>query len=134
MPNSARTQPRAPSLMCTADANLKFLSTPYTPQIMEGATLVQPDAALDAVPISALEQLANKVTLLYFSASWCPPCRNFTPKLVAAVKALKEAGRNLEAVFVTGDRGESAWKEYHSHMNFPALPFSDEKRRSELDM
>ncbi|EFJ40226.1 hypothetical protein VOLCADRAFT_108271 [Volvox carteri f. nagariensis] len=103
-------------------------------QIMEGATLVEPGADKDAAPIPALDRLSGKVTLLYFSASWCPPCRRFTPMLVEAMKALRDAGKTVEGVFVSGDRDEAAMKEYHSHMTWLALPFADSKRRNELNM
>ncbi|GIL93416.1 hypothetical protein Vretimale_6059 [Volvox reticuliferus] len=107
-------------------------------EIMEGATLVDPpdensDANADAAAAPALERLAGKVTLLYFSASWCPPCRRFTPELVKTMKALREAGKAVEAVFLSADREEKAMKEYHSHMTWPALPFSDKARNRELN-
>ncbi|KAG2426987.1 hypothetical protein HXX76_012771 [Chlamydomonas incerta] len=100
-------------------------------QIMEGAVLVEPKTGAE---VPALERLRGKVSLLYFSASWCPPCRRFTPKLLEAVEKLRAAGKAVEAVFVSGDRDEASMKEYHSHMTWPALPFSDKKRIAELNM
>ncbi|GIL56515.1 hypothetical protein Vafri_11866 [Volvox africanus] len=107
-------------------------------EIMEGASLVDPpgeksDDNTNVAAAPALERLAGKVTLLYFSASWCPPCRRFTPELVKTMKALQEAGKAVEAVFVSADREEHAMKEYHSHMTWPALPFSDKERKDELN-
>ena len=42
-----------------------------------GKTLV--DRRGNEVPITDIG--SRKYILLYFSASWCPPCRRFTPKL-----------------------------------------------------
>ncbi|GLI67800.1 hypothetical protein VaNZ11_012088 [Volvox africanus] len=119
------------------------LHFPWVPktfrEIMQGASLVDPpgeksanDDNVDEAAGPALERLAGKVTLLYFSASWCPPCRRFTPELVKTMKALREAGKAVEAVFVSADREEHAMKEYHSHMTWPALSFSDKERNHEL--
>jgi nucleoredoxin len=41
---------------------------------------------------------------LYFSASWCGPCKAFTPKLAACYKALKERGAPFEIVFISSDK------------------------------
>ena len=35
----------------------------------------------DGKPVNAAEHLKDKVVALYFSAHWCPPCRQFTPVL-----------------------------------------------------
>ena len=47
------------------------------------------------------EALAGKTIGIYFSASWCPPCRTFTPKLVKFRDANK---KDFEVVFVSSDR------------------------------
>lgn len=64
---------------------------------------------------------------IYFSAHWCPPCRGFTPKLADFYKALKEAGKKFEIVFVTGDNDEASFKSYHGEMPWLALPYGHEK-------
>lgn len=46
-------------------------------ELLKGATLVLNDGS----KVKAEEHLKGKVVALYFSAGWCPPCRNFTPKL-----------------------------------------------------
>ena len=58
----------------------------------------------------AKEALAGKVKLIYFSAHWCGPCRGFTPQLAKTYEALKAAGKNMELVFVSSDRGEEDFK------------------------
>jgi thiol-disulfide isomerase/thioredoxin len=44
---------------------------------------------------------------LYFSASWCPPCRSFTPKLNDAWKLAGEAGKKVQIILVSGDQMEA---------------------------
>ncbi|CDJ68127.1 nucleoredoxin, putative [Eimeria necatrix] len=68
--------------------------------------------------------LAGKTVGIYFSASWCGPCRNFTPKLSETVKKLRERGEPVEVVFVSNDRDEESFKNYFSKMDWLAVPFS----------
>jgi nucleoredoxin len=90
-------------------------------------TLLQVDASGAARALPKLGFVA-----LYHSASWCGPCREFTPKLVEAYKAVRAAGGELEVVFVSADKNEAAWKDYLSHMPWAAVPFTDEARRAAL--
>ncbi|PFH34174.1 apicoplast-associated thioredoxin family protein Atrx1 [Besnoitia besnoiti] len=79
------------------------------------------------------DALDNKVVGIYFSASWCPPCQAFTPKLVDSVKLLKEQGKDVEVVFVSNDRDEKSFEEYFKKMEgFLAIPFADTSRRAML--
>ena len=55
------------------------------------------------------EELKDKVVGIYFSAHWCPPCRQFTPKLV---KFRDENKDDFEVVFVSSDRDKSAQMGY----------------------
>lgn len=43
-----------------------------------------------------IHELDNKYILLYFSAQWCPPCRQFTPKLNQAYLQLKRIRQDFE--------------------------------------
>jgi len=74
----------------------------------------------------------GKVIGLYFSAHWCPPCKAFTPKLVQTYSALKAAGKQLEIIFVSGDRDAQSFAEYFSTMPWLAIPQGD-KRVSQLN-
>lgn len=69
---------------------------------------------------------------LYFSASWCGPCRGFTPTLVEAYNELSPNGE-FEVVFITADEDDEAFKSYFSKMPWLAIPFSDSDTRNRLD-
>ncbi len=63
----------------------------------------------------------KKQVALYFSADWCRPCHEFTPKLAKYYTATKGA---MEIVFVSLDRDRRAYDRYRSTMPWPALPFN----------
>jgi len=93
-------------------------------------TLVGPDKQ----PVAS-STLAGKVLGLYFSAHWCPPCRGFTPKLCqwySDFKSKHPSGDKLELVFLSSDRDEASFKEYHNEMNFYAVPFADRDAKAAL--
>eukprot|EP00252_Welwitschia_mirabilis_P001358 TRINITY_DN1123_c0_g1_i1.p1 TRINITY_DN1123_c0_g1~~TRINITY_DN1123_c0_g1_i1.p1 ORF type:complete len:579 (+),score=110.09 TRINITY_DN1123_c0_g1_i1:346-2082(+) len=79
-----------------------------------------------------VRDLAGKTVALYFSAHWCPPCQNFTPKLVKVYNELKEKGEAFEILFISFDENEKAFKEYYSTMPWLALPFDDEERKADI--
>lgn len=76
--------------------------------------------------------LAGKIKMLYFSAHWCPPCRKFTPQLAETYTKLKAAGKDFELVFFSSDRDQGSFDAYLSEMPWPALVWSDRKRKEEL--
>ncbi|KAF5181998.1 Thioredoxin, nucleoredoxin [Thalictrum thalictroides] len=75
----------------------------------------------DQVKIS---ELSGKIIALYFSASWCGPCRRFTPELIETYNQLSSQN-DFEVVFVSGDHDEESFKGYFSKMPWLAIPFSD---------
>ena len=81
------------------------------------------NAAGEEVPVAKLK---DKIVGVYFSASWCPPCRGFTPQLVKFYN--KGAGKeNFEIVFVSSDKTSDDMKAYMKKDSMPwtAIPFGD---------
>ncbi|KMT07243.1 hypothetical protein BVRB_6g148760 [Beta vulgaris subsp. vulgaris] len=72
-----------------------------------------------------IKDLSGKILALYFSASWCPPCRGFTPILIEVYKELSSKG-DFEVVFVSSDFDEESFQNYFSKMPWLAIPISDE--------
>jgi len=68
----------------------------------------------------------NNPTLLvlYFSASWCPPCQRFTPLLTEFYKTAKKTSlsNEFEIVFVSSDRNNEEFEEYYGKMPWLAIP------------
>ena len=84
----------------------------------------------DGTEVSLEDVASNKVVLLYFSAHWCPPCRQFTPILAEWYRTAKEAGKEVELIFVSSDRDSDGFKGYLEHMPWPAIPFAKQAERS----
>jgi nucleoredoxin len=75
--------------------------------------------------VSLLESLNGKeIVALYFSAHWCPPCKQFTPKLADVYNDLIKSQKSFEIVFVSSDRSEEEFYEYFKEMPWIALPYS----------
>jgi len=66
--------------------------------------------------------MAGKFVGVYSSASWCGPCRTFTPRLV---KFYKKNQKEIEIVFSSADKTEKAMQSYakKDKMKWLAVPF-----------
>ena len=72
--------------------------------------------------ISTKMALKNKDLVgLYFSAKWCPPCRQFSPILKDFYKACAKEGR-LEIIYISSDQSLSEFQEYYGTMPWLSLP------------
>ncbi|MCU0779779.1 MAG: redoxin family protein [Akkermansiaceae bacterium] len=58
-----------------------------------------------------------KQTLLYFSASWCGPCKAFTPKLMEAYYTLRSAG--IQVVLAGRDKTKEDMLSYMTSFSHP---------------
>mmetsp|Transcript_10574 Transcript_10574/g.15266 ORF Transcript_10574/g.15266 Transcript_10574/m.15266 type:complete len:288 (-) Transcript_10574:194-1057(-) len=76
--------------------------------------------------VYASEVLAGKAVLFYFSAHWCPPCRQFTPMLAKFYADAKAAGHPIEIVFVSADRSEKDMMAYfqNDHGDYFAVKYN----------
>lgn len=88
----------------------------------------------DGTKVDAAE-LAGKYVLLYFSAHWCGPCRNFTPKFAEWYAAQRTAGRtDFEVVFVSADHDAASFATYFKTMPWLSIDYEgDEAAREGLN-
>jgi len=68
-----------------------------------------------------------KYWAFYYSASWCPPCRAFTPKLVEFYRYFKKSHPNFELIFVGNDGTQDAMLAYMKadEMPWPSMKYPD---------
>lgn len=65
-----------------------------------------------------------KVFVLYFGASWCPPCRKFSPALVKFIKENLAANPRMSVAMLNADKEPAKMLGYmqSEKMPFPAMP------------
>ena len=78
--------------------------------------------------VSKDDVLKAKVVALYFSAHWCPPCRQFTPVLSKFYTEVNKSEKQLEIIFVSLDQDQEQFKEYHETMSFLAMQWKDDRK------
>lgn len=85
-------------------------------------------------PVDAATLSGVKFYGLYYSASWCGPCRQFTPGFVEAYREIKRRHPEFEVVFVSSDRSASAMTAYVNDESMPwlALKYDEAQRDGEL--
>jgi nucleoredoxin len=75
-------------------------------------------------PTKATDELLKDkdLVLLYFSASWCPPCKAFSPLLVEFYNAHAKTTK-LEVIYISSDRTIPSFEDYYKSMPWLAVPF-----------
>ena len=78
--------------------------------------------------VDTKQALEGKTVGVYFSASWCGPCRAFTPQLVKFHRQTAKKN-NIEIVFASCDKSSRAMFDYMKKDNMPwyALSFDGEQ-------
>ena len=79
-----------------------------------------------------LKDINKKIIGLYFSASWCPPCRKFTPIVSTFYEDMIEYYDDIEIIYISSDKTNNEFNEYWEEMTFSALPYIDREKKEEL--
>jgi len=90
----------------------------------------------DQVSTLPSDHLANKDYIaVYYSASWCPPCKFFTPELVRFYDKAIQVYDNFEIILFSNDYEQEAMENYmlSDQITFPALAFEEISSSSLID-
>ncbi len=71
---------------------------------------------------------------LYYSASWCGPCRAFTPKLVSFYQQVAQRHPELEIVFISSDEGPMDMQNYMKTDRMPWAALRFERKATEREL
>lgn len=87
------------------------------------------DKALDKPEMVLSEK---RVTAFLYSASWCPPCRAFSPLLKTVYAEAQAANISFEIVYVSSDEDQDTFDTYRETMPWCAISFDKESTRRKL--
>lgn len=79
---------------------------------------------LDGRPV-ALSDLRGKATLINFWASWCPPCLEETPALIAAYDELKRTNPNVEFIGIGTNDDRANLQKFAENNHIPYIIVED---------
>ena len=80
-------------------------------ELLDNAKLIK----MNGEQVSATDELMDHVIGFYFSAFWCPPCRQFTPLLADTYKELRKRGSKFQIVFLSSDKSEDEMMQYFNN-------------------
>ena len=98
------------------------------------------EPAVGGPAVTQRAALGGKLVGLYFTASWCGPCRRFSPKLVELHERARSKAPGgaspLEVVLVSWDEDAEAQRAYAKAAGMPwlAVPFENDAVRHELSL
>jgi thiol-disulfide isomerase/thioredoxin len=120
-PSAAPSPAAQPAATDTASATV----SPFVKQFTGHLVSMDRDGNTHDFDASALKGV--KYWAFYYSASWCPPCRAFTPSLVDFYKSFKATHPNFELIFVNDDQSEDDMLAYmkSDSMTWPAVRYAD---------
>ncbi|MGA0901051.1 MAG: thioredoxin-like domain-containing protein [Luteolibacter sp.] len=83
-------------------------------RVLDGNLVVLTDGCLKDIKD---HKTPEKYYVFYYTASWCPPCRTFTPTLVSWYN--KNKNDNFELVLISSDRDKDAMLNYAKDKKMP---------------
>ena len=121
--NAASDNPLA-GLKLDDDSNGSAAATPFLAKFDDHLVVLNGEHTRPA-DLAVLKGV--QFVAFYYSASWCPPCRAFTPKLVEFYNSFKASHPNFELIFVDDDSDADAMLGYMvmDKMPWPAVRFDD---------
>ena len=83
---------------------------------------INTDNTMEVEELPTVDLLKGKTAVaIYFSASWCGPCKQFTPVLAQLYKSLNKKGKKFEVVWLSRDRSSEEFLGYYQQMPWLAV-------------
>ena len=73
------------------------------------------------------------IVLLFASASWCPPCRQFFPTLLGFYNTVNQPQKRLEIVWLSRDRSQGDFDDIRKQVPWTAVPYNPDRIASILE-
>lgn len=67
----------------------------------------------------------TKVFGIYFTASWCPPCKAFDQILKNCYKSVNEKEKQFEIIMSSSDEDKDEFDEHLKELPWASIPFED---------
>ncbi len=121
VPEAAPEPAAAPAT--TADAPARPTASAASPgssamhRRLSGKLVQLTGGTLQPVPDARLAGV--KYFGLYYSASWCGPCRQFTPAFINTYRQIKQKYPQFEVVFISSDRSADDMRNYMKDDGMP---------------
>ncbi len=122
-------------LLARERANAVIPGPPAAPIVvdqMKGDLVSWNNGSMNRVDDAALAN--KKLIAIYFSARWCGPCREFTPKLVEFYNRVSPQHPEFEVVLFSRDRSPGEMQTYmrEEKMPWPAIDFEKLANKGDL--
>ncbi|MDR2513113.1 MAG: thioredoxin fold domain-containing protein [Puniceicoccales bacterium] len=120
---AAPAKPTTPSTQSSAKSSEAIKSETYHTKLLDKvkSALVRAKktsvVSLKQEEVNALRQ--KKYLFIYFSASWCGPCRRFTPELVKFYNEYYKKNGDFDILLVSSDRSQEKMNAYMKEEKMP---------------
>lgn len=77
-------------------------------------------------------KLQSELVVLYFGASYCPPCRKLHKYLDKVYTKWIIKQKSIVVIYVSSDENEKEFDSYFAKQNWLAIPYEKAERRAKL--
>jgi len=82
--------------------------------------------------LTRTSRLQSDLIVLYFGASYCPPCRKLHKYLDKVYTKWITKEKSISVVYVSSDESEEEFDSYFAKQNWLAIPYEKSERRAQL--